>query len=333
MNEFSYLEARSVEEAIALKQKHGTESAFVAGATNQLYLMKRGVRKPKFLINVKTINGLDAITFDENHGLEIGSLVKINDLQESQLVTGHYPMLAQCAGKIASPQIRNAATVGGNLSQEVWCWYLAEGFDCWMNGGKYCYAPDGDNRYHHSVNGGYVCLAVHPSDLATAFLALEAKVHVAGRGGGSRVLGIEELLPGFTKVEGKLKQNALTNDEVITLVSIPPLPTGSRGVFTKYAVRDSFDFALSSVAMVMELEGGDYCKGLRVAIGGVANNPFRATRVESELTGRRLSRGLLEACVEKVFKKEAPLNKNAYRIHLTKELVRQAVLELCPNLT
>jgi len=326
MHDFAFLRPDTVAEAVVLKKEFGSDSTFVAGGTNLLYLMKRGVRKPRYLINLKDIGGLDSIEFDEEKGLRIGGLAKISELQRSELVLRYYPVLSSCASRIASPQIRNSATVGGNLSQEVWCWYLAEGFDCWMNDGRHCYAPSGDNRYHHSVAGGYICLAVHPSDLATAFLALDSTVVVAGTEHEKR-LRIDELLPGFTKVEGKLKQNILKSDQIITEVHVPPPKSGARSIFRKYAARESFDFSLSSVAILLNTEG-DYCDDARVVLGGIATKPYRSTNVESVLRGKRLTREIIENASKAPFEREIPLTMNAYRIQFTKELIRSALLEL-----
>ncbi|MHB8566394.1 MAG: FAD binding domain-containing protein [Nitrososphaerales archaeon] len=327
MLEFDYLSPNSVSEAIALKEKYGQDSTYVAGGTNLLYLMKRGVRTPKYLINIKDIGGMDSISYDNKTGLSIGSLAKIDDLQYSESVNAHYPMLSQCAARIASPQIRNSATVGGNLSQEVWCWYLTEGFNCWMNGGKHCYAPAGDNRYHHTLTGGYICMAIHPSDLATAFAALDARVQVVGSSK-KKELGIEELLPGFTKVDGKLKQNILKSDELVTGIRVPPPALGSRGLFLKYAARESFDFALSAVALSMTFVE-DVCKDLKIFLGGVSAGPYRSEKAESILNGKKITKELLEEASQNVFSKQMPLSLNAYRIRLTKELLREALLELC----
>ncbi len=327
MHDFTYLEAASVEEAVALSAKYGADSAMLAGGTNLLYLMKRGVRLPKYLINIKGVNGLDSVRFDKKGGLVIGSLVSLDDLEHSEDVVRNYPMLSTCAGGIASPQIRNMGTVGGNLSQEVWCWYLTEGFNCWMNGGKHCFAPGGDNRYHHSVTSGYICMAIHPSDLAPAFEALDARIHVLGPNY-EKEIGIEDLLPGFTMVEGRLKQNTLKTGELITAVKIPAPARGSRGVFLKFSARKSFDFALSSVAMVMTIEDG-FCLDSRIVFGAVATKPYRAVGMESALKGKRITEGLLRQASQKVFDKEIPLSMNSYRIQLTKELARKALFEIC----
>jgi len=326
INDFTYLDSRSVKEAIELRAKYPEDSTFVAGGTNLLYLMKRGVRKPKYLINIKSISGLDSVRFDAE-GLTIGSLVRLDKLQYSEVVNTHYPMIAQSVGKIASPQIRNVATVGGNLSQEVWCWYLTEGFDCWMNGGRHCFAPEGDNRYHHSVAGGFICQAIHPSDLAPTLYALDARVNVAGPNN-ERKMGIDELLPGFTKVEGKLKQNILKSDELIVSVHVPVPASGSRSIFLKYAARESFDFSLASVALNVTFEG-ETIKDLRAVLGGVATKPLRASNVETTLKGKRASLELLQKASENVFDKELPLSMNSYRIRLTRELVRRALFEVC----
>ena len=326
INDFAYLECGSVKEAVELRAKYGDDSTFMAGGTNLLYMMKRGVRKPKFLVNLKNIPGLDGIRLD-GEGLKIGSLVRLSELESSEVVSTHYPILTQSVEKIASPQIRNVATVGGNLSQEVWCWYLMEGFNCWMNGGRHCFAPGGDNRYHHSVAGGFICLAIHPSDLAPALCALNAKVEIVSSNG-QKHMGVDELLPGFTKVEGKLKQNVLKSDELIVSVRVPSLPNGTRSIFLKYAARESFDFSLASVAVCARVtEEG--IRDLRVFLGGVATNPLRATDLEAELEEKRPTLELIERASEKVFTREIPLSMNSYRIRLTHELLRRALIEVC----
>lgn len=332
INEFTLLEPETVEEAVALKAEHRANSTFVAGGTNLLYLMKRGVRSPKFLIDLKKLEILRSIEFDAG-GLKIGSLATIDELSNADSVTRSYPIISECANGIASPQIRNAATVGGNLSQEVWCWYLTEGFDCWMNGGRLCYAPGGDNRYHHSVAGGYICLAVHPSDLAPVFYALDAKLHVVGLGR-ERDIGIGELLPGYTMIEGKLKQNTLRSDEMITKVSISPPAPNVRGAYLKFAPRGSFDFALSSVAAWVELEksGKDtVCKNSRIVFGGVATKPYRSSSLENALRGNTITPQFLEKAAgsTKIFESEIPLSMNAYRIGISRELARRALMQAC----
>lgn len=326
MRDFTYVNSGSVEEAIKSRVNNGDDATFISGGTNLLYLMKRDVRRPKYLINLKNISGLDSIHWNEDLGLQIGALVKLSDLQESKDVSEHYPILLQCVSRIASPQIRNVATVGGNLSQEVWCWYLTEGFKCWMNGGKHCYAPGGDNRYHHSVAGGFICMAVHPSDLAPAFYALNAKLKIVGPGY-EKTIGINELLPGISRVEGRLKQNALLNSEVITSISIPPPVPGSMGIFLKCASRESFDFSLASVSLVMALDG-ERCTDIDVVLGGVATMPYKATKVESLLKGKTISPQLIEDASALVFERESPLSMNEYRIHLARDLVRTALFQI-----
>ncbi|MDA4131428.1 MAG: FAD binding domain-containing protein [Thaumarchaeota archaeon] len=326
VEEFAFLNPRSIAEAVSLHTKYGEDSRFFAGGTNLLYMMKRGVRKPRYLINLKTIRDLDLTTFDDTQGLRIGSLTTIESLENSKLMKEKFPILAQAAKKIASPQIRYMATVGGNLCQDVWCWYLLEDFPCWLNGGEYCFAPEGDNRYHHSVLGGYFCFAVHPSDLATAFCALDATLVITG-GDGTKEISLESFLPGFTKVEGQLRQNILKGDEILTEIRVAPRWQEAKGVFVKYAVRQSFDFALSSAAVTMRMEN-DRCADVRIVIGGIAPLPFRARQAEAVLIGKRLDKTLLEDAVEQLFGKTIALSGNAYRIQISKDLVAKALGQL-----
>jgi len=324
VHDFVLLEPESLEEAISLRSKH-QDSTYIAGGTNLLYMVRRGVRRPKYLINLKSIRNLDSVEYNKE-GLRIGPLAKISALEHSEIVRDKFPVLSQAASKIASPQIRNMGTFGGNLCQEVWCWYLLEGFNCWLNDGKYCYAPAGDNRYHHSLMGGYHCFAVHPSDLGPVLKMLDAKITVAGLSG-VRTISVDQLLPGFTKVEDMLKVNCLKPDELITEVQIPNMLEGSKSIFIKSAIRESFDFALSSVALLMMLEG-DYCKDVRIVLGGVATKPYRARKAEDLLINQTITEDLVDNAVESVFDKVIPLSGNAYRIELSKALVRKAIRHL-----
>ena len=327
MNDFNFLNPETVEEAISLRTKYGDEAMFVSGGTNVLYMMKRDVRRPKYLINIKNVHGLNAIRWDKEEGLRIGALVKLSKLQRDETVLRQFPIISQSVERIASPQIRSAATVGGNLSQEVWCWYLMEGFPCWMNGGKHCFAPEGDNRFHHTVAGGFICMAIHPSDLAPALYAMNAMVTVVGPDS-ERKLKIPELLPGYTKIEGKLKQNTLKYNELVTSVEVPTPSEGTKTVFLKSAARESFDFALASASVVLTLDG-EICKAASIVVGGVATMPYKATNVESKLLGQKVTSELIEDASSHILAREAPLSGNAYRIQLAKELVKRGLREAC----
>lgn len=327
MIDFTYLDPDTVKEALSLRAKYGDEATFLSGGTNVLYMMKREVRKPKYLINLKSVKGLNTIRWDEKEGLTVGALVNLTKLQHDENVILNFPILSQSTSRIASPQIRNAATVGGNLSQEVWCWYLMEGFPCWMNGGKHCFAPEGDNRYHHTVTGGFICMAIHPSDLAPALYAMNANVTIAGPDHEKKVK-IPELLQGYTKVEGKLKQNTLHANELITSIHVPTPQKGTKTVFLKSAARESFDFALASASISVTLEGAN-CTAASVILGGVATMPYKATRAESKLVGGKITPELIGEASSLVFERESPLSMNSYRIHLAKELVKQGLLQAC----
>jgi xanthine dehydrogenase YagS FAD-binding subunit len=325
IEDFELLSPDSVNEAISYQSKFGKDARFFAGGTNLIYMMKRGVRSPRYLINLKTIQDLDSIGFDEE-GLCIGSLATVEEVENSGLIREKFPILAQAARRIASPQIRYMATVGGNLCQDVWCWYLLEDFPCWLNGGKRCFAPEGDNRYHHSVLGGYLCFAVHPSDLATALCALDATVAITGKEG-TREIPIESLLPGFTKVEGELRQNVLRHDEILTKVRVKKQWEQANGVFIKFASRQSFDFALASVAVTMQMEN-ECCKDVRIVLGGIAPSPFRERKSEEVLRGKVLTEDLLEKAVSSMFEKTIPLSGNAYRIQIGRDLAQRALAQL-----
>jgi xanthine dehydrogenase YagS FAD-binding subunit len=326
MESFELINPTSVKDAISYRLKFPDNSRFFAGGTNLLYLMKRRVRDPHYLINLKRIKELEFLSYDDKEGLRIGPLTTLEQLESSEIIQKKSRILSQAARRIASPQIRYMATVGGNLCQEVWCWYLLEDFPCWLNGGKYCFAPQGDNRYHHSVLGGYLCFAVHPSDLATALCALDATVMITGKEG-TREVQLENFLPGFSMVEDKLQPNTLKSDEVLTEVRVKHDWLNAEGVFIKFATRQSFDFALASTAVTFKMEDA-VCKDVRIIIGGIGPHPFRSRRAEEMLRDNKPTTDILAKAVENLFERTIPLSGNEYRIQISKDLVRRALAQL-----
>jgi xanthine dehydrogenase YagS FAD-binding subunit len=328
--EFGYVAASTVDDAIAMLEKYRGSAKVLAGGSDLFHLMKRGgiLPVPQVVVDIKRVAGLRGLSFDPVGGLSLGALVTIAELDGSEVVGGHYPLLGQTADYISSPQVRNVATVGGALSQQVWCPFLRNALRCWRAGGEVCYATlDGaDNRYYHSVLGGNDCYAVHPSDLAVALESLDASVVVAGAYG-TKTVTVDQFLPGNVWMGGTLQSHILSPTELVTGVKIPPPPQGSLSVFLKSRIRNAFDFAIASVAVTLAMDGGTV-KDSRVVFGGVAPAPFRDVQVEAQLNGNDLSTISPEQAAGAVLSGATPLQNNGYKVNVARGILGEAVAAL-----
>jgi xanthine dehydrogenase YagS FAD-binding subunit len=327
MQSVAVLQPTTAREAVGLASHYGPDAKFYAGGQDLLYRLKRRLaNSPRYLIDLKRIPDQAFVTYDPKTGLRLGPLTRLSDVAESEQVRTLYPALAAAAESIASPQIRNAGTVGGNLCQEVWCSYLLEDYACNMNGGKYCPAAVGDNSGYHGLFGQKFCVAVHPSDLAPSLAALDAEVSVLGADG-ERRLAIDALLPGVTRVDGEFKVNALRRDQLLTEIRVPPPSSGEHQVYRKCRARQSWDFALVSVAAVVRLEG-TICQEARIVLGGVAPYPWRAREAERILVGQAIDDIACATASEAALSGARPLKGNGFKVPLARELVRQALADL-----
>ena len=321
MKPFQHVQARSLSHVTDLLAQHGDKARLMAGGTDLLGLLKTKAVPtwPERVINIKCIPGLDNIKADHG-GLRIGAVTKLADVTDSPEIKKDYPMLAEAALSVATPQIRYMGTLGGNLAQETRCWYYRYPHEiggrimCKRKGEGPCLAVTGDNRYH-AIFGGKRCFAVCPSDTAVALAALGGQIHIAGPEG-ERVVDVLD----FYHPLG----NALAPDEVITEISISRPPEGNRQLFIKHRVRESIDFAIVSVGLVTVLEEGS-CSSVRIVLGAVAPGPRRASKAEAYLEGKPLNREVIDAAAELAVAGAVPLSKNAYKIELTKTLVKRAL--------
>jgi len=319
---FEHFNARSVGEAVSLLSAFKERAKIIAGGVDLVGLMKNNVLTPDVLVNIKAIPELACITSDAE-GVKIGALITINDIYQSTDIRNKYSALAEGAWLVASPQIRNMATVVGNLCQEVRCWYYRRSqdtgisFSCRRKGGRSCYAATGDNRYH-AILGKNQCAAVCPSDLAPILMALEAKLDITSPGG-DKTISLEEL---YTALGSTMKP-----DEMITGIRLPVLDVNTKQRFLKFRLRRTIDFALSSVAAVITTESG-VVKRTRIVLGGVSPVPYRAVAAEEVLRGKELSETSAEEAAKAALKDAAPLSMNAYKIALTKALVKRTITEM-----
>jgi xanthine dehydrogenase YagS FAD-binding subunit len=332
MKAFEWTSPTSVGEAVSLLKSAPAagdvdeEARPMAGGQDLLTTMKDYITRPSRVVNLKSIRGLDRIEGDGKRGLRIGALVTLAQLEEHALVRRSFPGLAEAAHSVATPQIRNLGTVGGNLCQRPRCWYYRlEDVICIKKGGSECYAAKGENKYN-AILGGGPSYIVHPSDLAPMLVALGASVSVTGAGG-KRMIPLEKffILPSKGNIR---RENVLENDEIITEIQVPATAFAARSTYLKFKERESLDFALASVAAAVDLSPNKTVKQARIVLGGVAPIPWRVPQAESFLAGKTLSADALAEAARLALAGAAPLAQNAYKIPLTQTLVRRALAKV-----
>src|SRR5687768_1812880 len=293
MKAFEWASPRTIDEAVQLLKSAPATSDMdeaarpIAGGQDLLTTMKDYATRPSRVVNLKGIRGLDRIQGNAKSGLTIGALVTLTQLEEHPVVRANFPGLSEAAHSIATPQIRNLGTVGGNLCQRPRCWYFRlEEVICLKKGGSECYAPNGENKYN-AILGGGPSYIVHPSDLAPMLLALGASVTVVGAQG-KRVIPLDKF---FTlPSEGSIRrENVLRNDDIITHIQVPASQVAARSTYLKFKERESMDFALASVAAAVQLAANNTLAQVRLVLGGVAPIPWRASRAEQFLVGKTLN--------------------------------------------
>ena len=331
MRSFDYIDPRSVDEAIALLAQNGHDREQrtrplagvqpLAGGTDLLTLMKADVAAPSRLVNIKRLAELASGILDTSQGLTLGTLTTLADIETHAVIQQCYPLLAQAASVAATPQLRNMATLGGNILQRPRCWYFRHRLlHCWLKGGTECPAHDGENQFH-ALFGGGPCYAVHPSDLAPALLALNAQVRLQGRGG-ARTLPIAEFFS--LPTENRRHETAIGRDELLVSVFIPRLPKGTCSIYLKAMDRRVWAFALVAVAAAVRLEGRRIADA-RLVLGGVAPIPWRASAAEQVLLEAEVSDALFARTAESALSGVEPLEHNAYKVPLAKNLIQRAL--------
>ena len=323
MNPFTYARATGPDEAIRLGSAPQTK--YLGGGTNLVDLMRETLERPTALVDVTGL--LTAITEQENGGLLIGAAARNTAVAEHQAVRTRYRLLARAILAGASPQIRNMATVGGNVLQRTRCTYFYDddGSRCNKRSpGQGCDALEGFNRIHAILGASPACIATHPSDMCVALAALDAVVHLRSANG-------ERTLP-FTEFhrlpdDHPEWETTLEPGELITAIELPPLPFAARSTYRKVRDRASYAFALVSVAVVLEMDNGTV-KDVRLALGGVAHKPWRAWKAESVLKGRPATSESFRAAAEAELSDARPLRDNGFKIELAKRTITAALMEM-----
>jgi len=316
MQPFSFTQAKTVDGAVAQGAR------YVAGGTTLVDLMKLDVETPRRVVDINLLP-LDRVEATPDGGLKIGALVRNSDLANHPEVKARYAVLSEALLSGASPQLRNMATTGGNLLQRTRCYYFRDThYACnKRQPGSGCPAQDGFNRIHAVLGGSEQCVATHPSDMAVAMMALEAVVHTKGAKG-ERTIPLNEfyLLPGSTPD----KENLLEPEELITYVTLPPLAAGTKSHYLKLRDRAQYEFALASVAVVAQVDGGRV-KRVRIAMGGVGTRPWRSREAEAVLEGKTASERNFRAAAEAALRDAKPLRDNGFKIELAKRAMVRAL--------
>jgi len=321
MPAFELLQPNSINQAQKLLQQHGQDAWILAGGLDSFDWLKDRIRKPKFVVDLSGIEELSGVR-STTDGLEIGALTTLTEVARDPLVKENYELLSQAAELVASPQIRNQGTIGGNVSQDTRCWYYRSGWPCYRAGGNLCYAdtPDGRNREHAILHASR-CVAVNPSDTAPALIALDAKF-VIRTAKGERVVSAEDYFIGPDIDITRL--HILRPGDLLTAIRIPTTWARAQFYFEKIRDRNVWDFPLMNVASAMTVSG-DTIQRIRIAVNGAAARPLRLTTVEQAVVGQPINETTGEIAGELAVKGAIPLQFNAYKIPLMRNLVKRAV--------
>jgi len=318
---FAYVRAKSTEEAV---NHLSSEGAFVyAGGTDLLGCLRDHVFEAEKVVSISSLRALRGIRSTAEGGLRIGALTTISEVAANPIVKQRFPVLAQGASEVASPQLRNQGTIGGNICQKPRCWYYRGEFHCLRKGGDTCFALTGENQYH-CIFGADGCCIVHPSDTAPALVALGATVRVVGNRG-TRTIPMEHfhVLP----AQDVKRETVLEPDEIVTEIQLPPPAQGLRSSYRKVRARRSWDFALAGVALALRFRG-DQVAGGRVVLSGAAPVPWRSREVEEVIFGKKLDVSSITEAAEAAVGGARPLEYNGYKIPLFRGLIEEELAKI-----
>jgi xanthine dehydrogenase YagS FAD-binding subunit len=287
---------------------------------------------PSYLVDLSQLP-LNYLNHNSDGSLSIGGTTPISTVVNDSTVQSNFTVLSEAAGDIATLQLRNSATMAGDVLQEVWCPYFRNNFDCWRNLGNTCYGAIGDNRYYHSIFGGRLCYAVHAGDVAPALTALGATATIQSSTG-SRTVSMEELIPGINIINGRVQENTVAYNEILTEFHVPAQPSGTVSTYYKVRERGTWDFALASAAVVLRMSGSTVSNA-SVVLGGVDVKPHRASGAESALIGKTLSPSVIANAGNAAVQDATPLSNayydNAYRVQIANGAVVSALNSLAPS--
>lgn len=323
MKPFVHITARSVDEAVSILNKYEGGAKIIAGGTDLLGQIKNRIHTmtPDCLVDIKSIPDLEYIKEDEE-GLKIGSLTKLRDIASQPIIKEKYSALAQAAYAVGSPHLRVMGTIGGNLCQDIRCWYYRAPknyFPCLRKKGTkskpLCYAVAGDNRYHSILGAVYKCIAVNPGDTAPALIVLKAKIRTT-----KRVIAAREFFD--ARIE---RTTVLEFDEMVTGIEVPVPKIDSKSNFSKYSLRKVIDFPIVNCAVAIAGQGG-IIREAEICFNGVYNIPYNAVRASEYLKGRVLNESIADEASNKAWEDARPLRNNQYMVQISKTLLKRALM-------
>src|SRR5262249_18798311 len=322
MKAFTNANPRDLSHAVKLIRQARESNRTVAiagGGSDLLGRMKERLTAPDVVVRLAAIRSLDQVK-QAKDGVTIGGLITLDALSADPLIRRQYAVLAEAAEGVATPQIRNVATLAGNVNQRPWCWYYRNGFKCFKNGGTTCYSVTGENEFH-AIFGGGPSYIVHPSDTAPALVALDATFRIVGPDGERRVPAVEFFtLPTVDPA----RENALKDGEVLAEIVLPPRAASTRSTYHKILDREAWTHAVVSAPVVLEMKK-DVVRTARVWSGGVAPIPWGLPEVEKMLAGQRITPELAARAGEAAVAGARPLAKNGYKVPLTRNMVKRTL--------
>ena len=337
MNKFSWYEAKSVEDA--LEQVNSTVSEQLYGASNDAAIfksggvdvfdwVKEGLLKPERIINIRNIPGMDGISYDGKKGLRIGANVTLSAIAEHPEVKENYLALHQAVNHAATPQLRNMSTLGGNIAQRNRCWYFRSAeHKCFRKAGDRCFArhaETGENENHAIIDNGS-CVSVHASSIATALMAFNATVVILGEGGKKKEVSMDEFFVPASK--DIAMETILRPKEIITEIVLPAPSKNTRSFYVKHVARESYDWSLGDVAVVMETSGTK-CKSASIVLGAAAPVPYRSVEAQKAMENEEINEANAGNAAEQAMSVARPLSKNGYKVPLFKSIIKQAIVEV-----
>lgn len=322
MTGFELLQPTTIDDAVELLDRHGREGWVLAGGYDSLDWFKDRVKQPTAVIDLEGVEELRGVR-SVGGGIEIGAMTTLTEVERNDSIRSRYGLLAAAAAKVASPQIRHAATIGGNLCQDTRCWYYRYGVDCYRAGGNTCYAaaPEAMNR-EHAVFEASRCVAVSPSDTAPALVALDAEMVIRNARGERTVDAVDFFMPPSIDIR---RMTILEPGDLLTAIRIPETWASADFYFEKVSDRQSWDFALASIAAAFRMDGAAIAEA-RIVAGAVQCVPRRFERVERMLRGEGRTAAIAERAGQLATRGAEPLGKNEYKVVLVENLVKRAVV-------
>jgi xanthine dehydrogenase YagS FAD-binding subunit len=320
MNRFAFVDCTTVDQALA---ELNDGAVLKAGGIDLLDLMKDGIVSPPRLVNIRNVRGLRDITIGDD-GLHLKPLATLAEISEHPEIRRDYAALSDAAGHAATPQVRNMATLGGNLMQRPRCWYFrSSDFDCKKKGGtsQECHAHEGENQYHAVMNNSS-CASVHPSSTAVPLLAMDAQIEITSRRG-KRTVKMSEFYVAPEK--SLVNETVLQPGEIITEVFVPKPEAGTRSAYQKYGEKESFDWPLADAGIVLVMDG-DKCRKAAVVLGVAAPTPIRSQEAEAVLIGAAINEATARAAAKAAMQNATPLSQNGYKVQLFQTAIYRTIL-------